>query len=238
MHFEYFGGVPHEILYDNVKCVVIERYEDNGIRWNSQFLDFARYYGFKPLVCQPYRAQTKGKVERAHQYAERDFFIGQGFKNLDDLNNRSKNWMDEVANKRIHGTTKEIPVIRLEEERGYLLALPAKRYEYYQELCRRSSKDCYISYQGNRYSVPHKYANKKELSVKVSDSQGKIYIYAGVDLIASHNLSSGKGQITTNPEHIKGIEPKQNSIKLQRIYGEFSYLGEAYRRYLSGLKQN
>ncbi|MEW6215880.1 MAG: IS21 family transposase, partial [Nitrospirota bacterium] len=236
--FEYLGGVPHEILYDNVKCVVIQRYDDNGIRWNSQFLDFARYYGFKPLVCQPYRAQTKGKVERPHQYAERDFFMGQEFKNLADLNNRSNNWMNEVANKRIHGTTNEIPVIRLEQEREYLLALPSKRYEYYQELSRRSSKDCYISYQGNRYSVPYKYANNKELSIKVSHSQEKIFIYAGGDLIASHNLCFCKGQMITNPEHIKGIVPKQNSIELQRIYGEFSYLGEAYRRYLSGLKQN
>lgn len=231
--FECYGGVPHEILYDCMKSVVIERYERSIVKWNEKFLDFANYYGFKPLLCAPYRAQTKGKVERPNQYIEKDFFLGRKFKNIEDLNNQAKEWLDTVANVRIHGTTKEVPAIRLEEEKKYFVLMPEKQYIWYREDHRISTKDCYISFDGNRYSIPHQYT-KKRLLIKAN--RDDLFIYHEKQLIAQHRITIARGQVITNPEHFKGIIRKPTHIELQRIYGEFSYLGEGTKKYLDGMK--
>jgi transposase len=113
MHEEAFrqlGGVPEEILYDRMKTVWLEIDERGEVVWHPVFLDFARYWGFQPRLCRPYRAQTKGKVESGVKYVRRNFLCGlQGREpsGLDDLNAQLRAWVWEVANQRVHGTTHE-----------------------------------------------------------------------------------------------------------------------------------
>ena len=115
--FRALGGVPRRILYDNLKSVVLDRGPDGVVHWNPAFLDFADYYGFAPQACRPYRAQTKGKVERGVGYVRGDFWQGlrQGvtFTDLADLNHQAGEWAEAVANRRVHGTTGAIPAERL-----------------------------------------------------------------------------------------------------------------------------
>jgi transposase len=73
--FRYFGGVPQSVLTDNMKTVVLDR-RGGVIHWNPRFLDFASYYGFLPRVCQPYRPETKGKVESTIRFVKRNFLAG------------------------------------------------------------------------------------------------------------------------------------------------------------------
>lgn len=111
--FRYFGGYTEEILYDNMKQVVIKRLlkqEDSEL--NKQFEDFAEFYGFKPVLCRPYRGQTKGKVERTVQYVRDNFMTGIKYTSLNDLNGQAVNWCNKV-NSRVHGTTNEVPFDRL-----------------------------------------------------------------------------------------------------------------------------
>ncbi|RKJ00200.1 IS21 family transposase [bacterium D16-54] len=115
--FRYFGGYPEEILYDNMKQVVIKRLlkqEDSTL--NRQFEDFAGFYGFKPILCQPYRGQTKGKVERTVQFVRDNFMVGIKYENLPDLNGQAQAWCNKV-NGKVHATTNEIPFERLKSER-------------------------------------------------------------------------------------------------------------------------
>ena len=113
MHEEAFrqlGGVPEEILYHRMKTVWLETDERGEIVWNPVFLDFARYWGFKPRLCRPYRAQTKGKVECGVKYIRRNFLCGlQGREpsGLTDLNAQLRAWVWEVAKQRVHGSTHE-----------------------------------------------------------------------------------------------------------------------------------
>ena len=113
MHEEAFrqlGGVPEEILYDRMKTVWLEIDERREVVWHPVFLDFARYWGFRPRLCRPYRAQTKDKVESGVKYVRRNFLCGlQGLEPgcLSDLNAQLRAWAWEVANQRIHGTTHE-----------------------------------------------------------------------------------------------------------------------------------
>lgn len=126
MHEEAFrqlGGVPEEILYDRMKTVWSGIDDRGEVVWHPMFLDFARYWGFTPRLCSPYRAQTKGKVESGVKYVRRNFLCGllgnEPF-SLEDLNGQMKAWVWTVANQRLHGTTHEQPVVRWEAERSRL----------------------------------------------------------------------------------------------------------------------
>lgn len=131
--FEYFGGVPEEILYDNMKTVVIERnaYARHQHRFQPGFMDYARHFGFMPRLCKPYRAKTKGKVERFNRYLRESFFnpLASRLKPLGLLvdvelaNYEVKRWLRDVANQRVHATTDEIPNVRLNEEKQWLQTL-------------------------------------------------------------------------------------------------------------------
>lgn len=114
--FRYFGGYPEEILYDNMKQVVVKRLlkqEDSTL--NRQFEDFAGFYGFKPILCRPYRGQTKGKVERTVQFVRDNFMVGIKYNSLADLNGQALAWCNKV-NGKVHATTNEIPFERLKKE--------------------------------------------------------------------------------------------------------------------------
>lgn len=127
----YFGGVPLHILCDNPKTIVVKRdaYGDGFHRYQQTLLDFAKHYGLRIKLCSPYRAQTKGKVERFHRYLRESFFnpLQAGEPDLVDVslaNREVRPWLDEVANCRIHATLKERPIDRFTVEKDTLRALP------------------------------------------------------------------------------------------------------------------
>ena len=114
--FRYFGGYPEEILYDNMKQVVIKRLlKQQDSTLNRQFEDFAGFYGFKPILCRPYRGQTKGKVERTVQFVRDNFMVGIKYNSLVDLNGQALAWCNKV-NGKVHATTNEILFERLKKE--------------------------------------------------------------------------------------------------------------------------
>jgi transposase len=133
--FAAFGGVPREVLYDNIKTVVLERnaYGRDVHRFHPGFLDYARHAGFLPRLCRPYRAKTKGKVERFIRYLKGSFWVPfaasmkqAGLKPDTHVANAAvARWLREVANARVHATTEEIPAERLTIERDKLQRLPA-----------------------------------------------------------------------------------------------------------------
>ncbi len=116
MHSVISAAISTEILYDNMKQVVLKRapVSSNSI-WNSQFEDFFNYYGFIPRLCRPYRPQTKGKIENSVGFVKRDFLLGSEFCSFSDLNFQAQKWLARI-NSTVHGTTNEIPLERLKEE--------------------------------------------------------------------------------------------------------------------------
>ena len=95
--FEAIGGVPAEIVHDRMRTAVTGE-GDEGIVYNATLLACAHHYGFMPKACRPYRAKTKGKVERPFRTIRQDFFLARSFRNLDDLNQQLRRWLDEDAN--------------------------------------------------------------------------------------------------------------------------------------------
>ena len=202
--FRYFGGYPEEILYDNMKQVVVKRLlkqEDSTL--NRQFEDFAGFYGFKPVLCRPYRGQTKGKVERTVQYVRDNFMVGIKYHSLNDLNGQALAWCNKV-NAKVHATTNEVPFARLKREK----LNPLKREYIIDRInLRRVQKDCLISYAGNHYSVPSEYAGK-DVAVVALDNM--LVAYYGGKQIALHRISYQKKDMVVNARHYRRLTVKQS----------------------------
>ena len=128
--FAYFGGVPWELLFDQLRAVIIEdrRGSSGSLLRNPEFERFADHHGFVIRACRPYRARTKGKVERPIRYIRENFFYGREFASDTDLNDQALNWVETVANVRTHGTLKEVPRTRFERERLLLKPLADRPY--------------------------------------------------------------------------------------------------------------
>jgi transposase len=209
--FRYLGGIPKEVLHDNLKDAVLSRDENGAIHWNPRYLDFAGYYGFWPRACAPYRAQTKGKVESGIKYVRGNFWLGLHFTDLDDLNRQARVWLDTVANTRLHGTTSEVPFERLAKEGLTPLAL---RPDYDTSLLAysRASKDCLVSFEGNYYSVPQHYHGQL-LKLKASES-GELAVFNREDeAIARHKLAQGHKLRVIEPAHYRGLPGRRERPK-------------------------
>jgi len=129
--FAYAGGVPIELLFDQMKAVIIEdqRLQGGKLLENAEFLRFAAHWGFRIRACRPHRAQTKGKVERPIRYLRSNFFYGREFIGDADLDAQRLAWLDGVANVRVHRTTQCVPRVRFEtEEQMHLQPLAARAY--------------------------------------------------------------------------------------------------------------
>jgi len=129
--FTYCGGVPHELLFDQMKSVILEDHRPAGgkLLENAEFLRFAAHWGFRIRACRPYRAKTKGKVERPIGYVRGNLLYGRDFLGDADLAAQSEHWLEHTANARIHGTTGWVPRECFElEERATLLPLAPRPF--------------------------------------------------------------------------------------------------------------
>lgn len=199
--FQYFGGVTECVLTDRMKTVLLDE-KGGELHFQKKFLDFAAYYGFVPRVCRPYRPETKGKIESTIGFVKKSFWPGIHFESLGDLNHQARAWMEKV-NHQVHATTREVPYDRVGKER--LLGIdeqPAYDTSYMED--RRVAKDCTLSYRGNRYSVPYRYAGKTVV-VREPVAGSTIEIYRDLEVIAEHRLAQGRGVMVIDPAHYAGI---------------------------------
>jgi hypothetical protein len=169
---------------------------------NRQFEDFAGFYGFTPVLCRPYRGQTKGKVERTVRFVRENFMVRIRYESLDDLNGQAVAWCNKV-NAKVHATTNEIPFERLKKE-----GLNQIKHEYIIDRInlRRVQKDCLISYSGNQYSVPCEYVGK-DVAIVAMDNILVAY-YEGKQ-VAVHRISHQKKDMIIAPNHYANIKIKE-----------------------------
>ncbi len=205
--FRYFGGATESVLYDNMKQVVIKRaFKGPESEWHRQFDDFSSIYGFKHYLCRIRRPQTKGKVENCIGYVKRDFFFGSRFNSFQDLNSQAHQWMERV-NHSVHGTTNEIPYERLQKENLKPIDT-LHEYHVIRNEKRKISRDCYVSYLGNRYSVPYIYAGRTA-ELHIDDHSFKVYVRG--KLICEHEIQNGHHRTIRVKEHFSGLLAKVRS---------------------------
>jgi transposase len=211
--FEYFGGYTREILYDNIKQIIIKRaIKPKDHTWNAKFDDFFSYYGFIPRLCKPYNPQTKGKIENSIGYVKRDFLLGGTFSSLSDMNQQVMHWLNRV-NHAVHGTTNEIPFERLKQENLKTIT-GVQPYQVRREEHRKISKDSYVSYRGNRYSVPYQFAGRAAI---LELDETRITIRVGSEVICSHDIVPGRCRAIRKKEHFAGLLSQAMKCNSQRM---------------------
>ncbi len=204
--FAHFGGRCENLLYDRMRTVVLGSSTDadgrRRARLNATFDAFADHWGFTPRLCQPYRAQTKGKVESGVKYVKRNFVPGRVFADLDDFNRQLAAWQAEVADLRIHGTTHQRPIDRFAEETAALVPT-AGQASFLQAMVRSRvvADDWLVSIDGNRYSVPFGLIGQ---TVEVVRAGGEWLIRHRGRLVAEHPVLAGRAQLCVRPEHGPG----------------------------------
>lgn len=154
--FNDLGGVTKELLIDNPKALVIEHKAGKEPKFNIDALRMATHLGIELNPCHPYRAKTKGKIEKPYQYIEEQFIKGNTFTNITELNIAGKEFMRQWC-KQLHCTTKRIPEEFYQEELPHLMPLPSKKFIAKSLTKRKVSLDSLVSIDAKKYSVPVKY---------------------------------------------------------------------------------
>jgi len=229
--FEEAGGIPHEILYDRMKQVVLESYGDRHL-FHPLFAALVNHYGFKAIPLEPGYAEGKGKVENPFKYVFSDLLKGSAFHDLADLNRRAEVWLRTIARVRKHGTTQELPADRMDQERPYLIALPARLFVAARVEDRIVGYDFCVAWETNRYSVSPSFAGR---SVKAMVLDGILDIYLDGALVASHAVRDTRYRRYILPEH--EAEFRQHSTSRHVLQEQFLRLGEIARTFADGLVQ-
>jgi len=202
--FESLGGVPREILYDNLKSVVLERQGDH-VRFHPQILELAGHYHFAPKPCAPYRGNEKGKVERTIQYLRHSFFAARRFASIADLNQQLADWVARIAHARSVPADPDRRLVSdaLTDERARLLPLPEHRFECDLVKPVASGKTPYIRFDLNDYSIPHDQV-RQPLTLIASEIDVRLVGAAG-EVVAHHARGYDRGQVIEDPAHLADL---------------------------------
>jgi hypothetical protein len=220
MHNEalcYFDGCMEECVYDQTKLVAIKE-EFREVWFNEDFYRYASVAGFDIRVCEGYDPESKGKVESGVKYVKNNFFYGEEFASFDELKKRLLNWITEIANLRIHGTTQQKPS-EVYETRERQVMKPYLRPAFITQddsgAARGVDKTSLVSYKSSKYSVPMKYQSS---TVRVKEEGAKLVVRdsESSEVIATHDISQRKGEIIKNNNHYRDYQ-KLTSDREQEI---------------------
>lgn len=202
--FTHFGGVPRTLLGDNARALVTGRDRETGtVLFHPGYLAFCRDWDVQPRACAPYRARTKGKTEAGVKFVKRNGLAALTFPSFAALEMHLAEWM-LVADQRVHGTTREAPMVRFErEERTALRSLPQRalpRRE--QRLRRRVAVDAFVDIDTVRYSVPHRLVRDH---VEVVVEEQTVRVLHGTTVVATHRRSHEPFALVVDAAHFAGL---------------------------------
>ena len=246
--FEYFGGIPRRIAYDNLKTAVIKVLKKGNRNLNKRFVELKSWYLFETRFCNVARGNEKGDVENLAKRSERQFFSPiPRVASMEELNEMllagcKKELQRKGSAPHRHKTIGEL----CEEERSYLYELPEQKFEACRRISTFPDKQLMVRVDTNRYSVPTEYAYQ---SCQVKVFVDKVDLFCKTELIASHARCFAKDQYILDPMHyIKLLERKPGSLDngrpfkgqpfgdnftLMRRELEYRYPSEGTKRYIN-----
>ena len=202
--FEYFGGVPDEILYDRMRNVFIGKIGGKD-KFNDTLVGFAYHYGFKPKVAPAYAAWVKGKVERPYRFIREGFWRGYGYSCIETANRDLAAWLEQKED-RIHGTTHERVSERFKRERPCLNRLPHTFFDTSYRIYRKVYKDCTFRFDSNSYVVPHTLVGE---TVTLRVKGGSMRIFHGNTLIVTYAIPDSKGHLIQDKRFYEALRQDQ-----------------------------
>jgi transposase len=230
---EFLGGVPGRILIDNLKTAVLQHPNGQRAVFHPRYLDFAAHYDFCPSACNVRKANEKGRVETGVAYVKKNFLAGLELPpGLNALNSAARQWMNTIANVRIHRETHKQPLELFASEKQYLKPLPTLPADTGVIRTVRASNRFRVVVDTNRYSVPSLYASQRLLLKTFAD---RLCIYHGQKLIATHTRSYDRHQDFENPDHVKELLERRRAARDAKLLLSFYALcsrAEEYHRQL------
>ena len=199
--FAFFGGVPERVVIDNLKAAIIKAVWDDP-EVQQSYRDCAVHYGFLIAPCRPYTPEHKGKVEQGGvHYVKRNFLGGRQPTTITQANQDVLIWCTTTAGLRIHGTTKEKPLVRFQEtEQTRLKPLPETPYDIAVWKKVKLNRDCYVQFDNAYYSAPHRLIGQ-DLWVCGGIQFVRIYTL-NRKLLATHDRAQHPGERKTHLDHL------------------------------------
>jgi transposase len=232
--FHFFGGCPKKIMVDNLKSAVLKRAVGQDPTFNPKYFDFAKHYGFTIAPCNVRKGNEKGRVENAVGYVKKNFLAGLDIPDFGALAPAATSWLDDIANVRIHGTTRKRPVDLFEEEKTFLNPLPHYDFDIATISQVRASSQFRITLDANRYSVPAQYAGTRLLLKTYPD---RLCLYFQDKLIARHDRSYDRYQDFEHPDHPKPLLQKRRKARDQNLFKRFLELSPMAQQYYRKMEQ-
>jgi transposase len=216
--FAAFGGVPQKVMVDNLKSAVLKHLIGQAPVFNARYLDFADHYGFSIAACGVRKGNEKGRVENGVGYVKKNFLSGLELPSFEAIHAAASNWLQAIANVRIHGETRRKPIEMFEEEKSSLLPLAAHPYDIGIISQVRASSQFRIALETNHYSVPAEYAGA---SLTLKAYPDRLCIYHDDKLIARHARSYDRHQDFEDPDHPKELIAQRKKARDQKIFMRF-----------------
>jgi transposase len=207
--FQFLGGIPRNIFYDNMKTVVSDRI-GSKVRFHKDLLDFSGHYLFDVNVCAPYQPQSKGRVERAIRFLRENFFMARDIQSIQQLNEDVLVWCQETVMSRPWPDDKSFTVQeKLNMEKSSLLKLPFNELIVRRHVSTGTDAYGFVRFDSNRYSVPPSVQGRPLI---LAVNHENIQVFLDEKLIAEHQRCWDCGQKIDDPAHKKereGHEPRQ-----------------------------
>jgi transposase len=226
---EFWGGSPRRIIFDNLKAAVLNGSGRHACL-HPEFLALCGHFCLEPIACERRDPESKGMVENSVRYVKHNALQGrlEELTAWQDYQQLAVTWRDEVANVRLHQTTRERPVDRFERERSCLRRLPEVPLDTDEIVAAVVTSHARISFDGNRYSVPPEVA-RKPVVVRADADQVRVF-YEGRE-IAHHQRSYGRGQrILQSEHHLQALQMRRRT-RGRHLEETFDALGETAREF-------
>lgn len=231
--FAVFGGVPSEIMVDNLKSAVLQRLVGVAPVFNPKYLDFSRHWGFEIKPCNVRSGNEKGRVENGVGYVKKNFLAGLELPDFAALQPAATLWMDTVANVRMHESTHQRPIDRFEEERVQLKRLNPAGFDLARVSTVRATKQFRVPLDSNHYTVPARYAGH---SLTLKTYADRVCIYDQQQLIVRHPRSMDRHKDIEDPEHERQLVVQRKSAREQRLLVQFLAIGPRAQSYRDALE--
>jgi transposase len=232
--FEYFGGIPHKIMVDNLKSAVLKRALGDAPVFNPKYLDFATHNGFTITPCNVGKGNEKGRVENGVGYVKKNFLAGLQIPDFSALNPAARQWLDTVANVRVHGETRDKPTQLWHKEQPSLRPLPLHPFDIATVSQVRASRQFRITLETNRYSVPAHYAGQ---ALTLKTYPDRLCLYHGDTLIARHARRYDRYQDVEDPDHPKPLLEQRKKARAHQLFRRFLALSPRAEAYYLKLEE-
>lgn len=231
--FATFGGVPTQIMVDNLKSAVLQRLVGVAPVFNPKYLDFSRHWGFEIKPCNVRSGNEKGRVENGVGYVKKNFLAGLELPDFVAMQPAATLWMDTVANVRMHESTHQRPMDRFEEERAHLKRLSPAGFDLARVSTVRATKQFRVPLDSNHYSVPARYAGHRLTLKAYAD---RVCIYDHDQLVVRHPRSMDRHKDIEDPEHERQLLVQRKSAREQRLVVQFLAISAGAQAYREGLE--